>query len=301
MTQRLPLSAQVVLITGASAGIGAALARLLAAKAPGIQLVLAARRLEELQAVADLCEKAGAKTLIVPTDLSEASQAQALAHKALQEFGRVDVLVNNAGYGQMGPVELVSLPAVERQFQVNLIAPIALTQALIPSMRQQGTGRIINVSSIAGRLSFPIGGIYSASKFALEALSDALRMELQPFNIDVTLIEPGPVQTEFMQVAREKTLNTADPKESPYRAVFEHMESFENRMKNNTWTSERVAQVIYQAIAAVKPRPRYVAATGGELLLFLMEKVLPTWMVDTFWQKLYGIDRMSRTQSEEKA
>ncbi|PSB03964.1 SDR family NAD(P)-dependent oxidoreductase [Merismopedia glauca] len=294
MTQPLPLSAQVVLITGASTGIGAALAKLLATKAPGIRLVLAARRLDRLQVVASFCEEAGAKTLIVPTDLSQVSQAEALVDAAFKAFGQVNVLVNNAGYGQMGPVELVSIPAVERQLQVNLVAPIALIQALIPSMRQQGSGRIINVSSIAGRLSFPFGGIYSASKFGLEALSDALRMELQPFNIDVSVIEPGPVKTEFFQVAQKMTSGSIEaPETTPYRACFEHMEGFEERMKGNTWSSERVAQVIYQAIAATKPRPRYIAATGGEILLFMMEKVLPTWMVDAFWQKLYGIDRIS--------
>jgi short-subunit dehydrogenase len=196
----------------------------------------------------------------------------------------------------MGPIELVSIPAVERQFSVNLVAPISLIQALIPSMRQQGSGRIINVSSIAGRLSFPFGGIYSASKFALEALSDALRMELEPFNIDVSVIEPGPVQTEFFEVAQEMTLGiTQSPETTPYQAAFKHMEGFEERMKGNTWSSERVAQVIYRAIAASKPRPRYVAATGGEILLFLMEKVLPTSMVDAFWKRLYGIDRIPRS------
>jgi short-subunit dehydrogenase len=295
MTQLLPLSARVVLISGASTGIGAALAKLLAAKVPGIRLVLAARRLDKLEAIASVCEEAGAKTLIVPTDLSEVSQAQALVDKALQTFGQVDILVNNAGYGQMGPVELIPIGAIERQFQVNLIAPIALIQALVPSMRQQGHGKIINVSSIAGRLSFPFGGIYSTSKFGLEALSDALRMELQPFNIDVSVIEPGPVKTEFFQVAQGMTTDNIEaPETTPYQAAFEHMKDFEERMAWNTWSSERVAEVIYQAIAARKPRPRYVAATGGEILLFFMEKVLPTWMVDAFWQKLYGIDRIKQ-------
>lgn len=295
MTQLPPLAERVVLITGASTGIGAALAKLLANRAPGIKLALAARRLDKLEQLASICEGAGAKTLVVPADLSDVSQARSLVDKVFQVFGRVDVLVNNAGYGQMGPIELVPIPAVERQLKVNLVAPIALVQALIPAMREQGCGRIINISSIGGRLSFPLGGVYSASKFALEAVSDALRMELQPFNIDISLIEPGPVQTEFFKVAQLESLDNAEfPKDTPYQPAFDHLEGFEERMKATTWSSERVAETIYKAIAATKPRPRYLAATGGEFLLFLMEKVLPTRIVDAFWQKVYGIDRIAK-------
>jgi NAD(P)-dependent dehydrogenase (short-subunit alcohol dehydrogenase family) len=295
MTYAPALSEQVILITGASTGIGAALAQLLATKAFGIRLVLASRSADKLEQVADICSKAGADVLVVPTDMGQVEQVKAMARAALSRFGRVDSLVNNAGYGQMGPVELIPSDAVQRQFQVNLFGSIALIQALIPVMREQGGGRIINVSSLGGRLAFPFGGMYSSSKFALEGLSDVLRMELDPFNIKVSVIEPGPVSTEFFDVAGLMVeQNITDPETTPYRAAFEKLKDLEKQTISRAWTSERVAETIVRAIAARNPRPRYIAATGGDFLLFVMTKVLPTWAVDAFWQRFYGIDLVAK-------
>jgi NAD(P)-dependent dehydrogenase (short-subunit alcohol dehydrogenase family) len=218
-----------------------------------------------------------------------------LAKAAIERFGRVDVLVNNAGYGQMGPVELIPLEAVKRQFQVNLLGMITLTQAMIPVMREQGGGKIINVSSIGGRIAFPFAGLYSASKFALEGLSDALRRELEPFNIRVTVIEPGAVSNEFLEViSREIEQAIPDGLNSPYRAAFENLEKLDKLTKSQAWTSEQVAEAIVKAIVTPRPKPRYIAATLGGFLVFMMTKVLPTWFVDRFWQKFYGIDRVAK-------
>ena len=286
------LAEQVVLITGASAGIGEALARQLAQRFPGIRLVLTARRAERLEAIATACEKAGADILTIPADLTNAEQVAALIEKALAHFGCVDVLVNNAGYGQMGPIELIPQLAVERQFAVNVFAPVALIRTLIPAMRAQGGGHIVNLSSIAGVVAFPIGGAYSATKFALEALSDSLRMELEPFNIAVTVIEPGPVATEFADVAKTQISDLPDPLESPYKPAFETFATLEDQLEKQMWTSDRVATVMIKALTAKKPRPRYTAATGGDVLVFLMTKLLPTRWVDRFWQRFYGINKM---------
>ncbi|MBW4654262.1 MAG: SDR family oxidoreductase [Kaiparowitsia implicata GSE-PSE-MK54-09C] len=284
---------RVVIITGASAGIGAALATRLAQQHPGVRLVLAARRLEALEAIAHTCRQSGADVLVVPTDMAQADQVHTLATKALHYFGHVDVLVNNAGYGQMGPIELVPDEAVAQQFAVNVLGAIALTRALIPAMRQHGGGHVINISSIAGRIAFPMAGIYSASKFALEGFSDALRRELEPFKIRVSVIEPGPVKTEFVDVAK-RAIETHIPNaaESLYRPAFEKVVALEDTMTRQLWSADRVAQVIATAITARRPRARYTAATGGDLLLFLMTKVLPTPWVDRFWQTFYGIDRL---------
>jgi short-subunit dehydrogenase involved in D-alanine esterification of teichoic acids len=165
------LANQVVLITGASAGIGEAVA--LEAAKRGARLVLAARREGLLRNVKDLVESRGAEALVVPTDMADTAQVEALAQKALDHFGRVDILVNNAGYGQMGPVEEVDVAAMRRQFEVNVFGLHALTRALLPQMRERGSGRILNLSSVAGQLSMPFSGVYSATKFAVEALSDA--------------------------------------------------------------------------------------------------------------------------------
>lgn len=291
MSQFPHLAEQVVLITGASTGIGAALARGLAQRYRGIRLVLAARSVDKLSAVATDCETLGAKVLTVPTDMAQTDQVQNLAQTALAHFGQVDALVSNAGYGQMGPVELVPTEACQQQFKVNVLGPLALIQALIPSMRDRGGGRIIMVSSIAGRTAFPFGGLYSASKFALESLSDSLRMELEPFNIQVSVIEPGPVSTDFfdaIKVAIEQTV--PQPEKTPYRAAFSKMERLEQQTSANAWTPERVADVIVRSLTARHPKPRYLAATGGRFLLFFLTKLLPTWMVDKFWQRFYGIN-----------
>ncbi|MCY6492736.1 SDR family NAD(P)-dependent oxidoreductase [Leptolyngbya sp. GGD] len=288
-------SPQVVLITGASAGIGAALAQALADRIPNIRLILAARNLAKLDLVADRARKKGAEVLTVATDMAEPDQVKALANTAIDKFGRVDVLVNNAGYGQMGPIELMPIEAAQRQFQVNVIGAIALIQALIPVMRDQGGGKIINVSSLGGRIAFPFCGMYSASKFALESLSDSLRRELEPFNIRVSVIEPGPVSTEFFDVVeREVNITMPDGKDTPYRAAFENLDNLDKLTKSQAWSSDKVAAVIVKAIMAEYPQPRYVAATAGGFLLFMMTKVLPTWIVDRFWQKFYGIDRVAK-------
>jgi short-subunit dehydrogenase len=295
MTQSPPLAEQVFLITGASTGIGAALARRLAAEFLGIRLVLAARNKQKLEAVATDCLKAGAEVLVVPTDLAQVEQAKALAHSAVDRFGRVDALINNAGYGQMGPVELIAPEDAQRQFAVNFHGPLVLTQALIPVMRNQGGGRIINVSSLGGRVAFPAGGMYSSSKFALEALSDVLRMELGAFNIKVSVIEPGPVTTEFFGIAGEKVdLNVPELEKTIYRAAIQAIKEIEKQTAALAWSSERVAVVIIRALTARHPRPRYVAATGGKTMLFLMTKLLPRQFVDFFWKRFYRIDQVEK-------
>lgn len=289
------LSEQVILITGASVGIGAALAKMLAERFMGIRLVLAARSVEKLETVADYCRKAGAEVLAVPTDLEKIEQVEALAKSAIAAFGRVDALVNNAGYGQMGPLELVPNQAAQKQFHVNVLGPLALSRALVPVMRDSGGGRIINISSLGGRMAFPFGGLYSASKFALEGLSDALRMELAPFNIKVSVIEPGPVSTNFFIAAAQAVEETvAKPEDTPYRAAFEKLKGLEKQTSSRAWTSERVAEVIIQALSDRHPHPRYIAATGGKFLIFMMTKVLPTKIVDAFWQRFYGINLVAK-------
>jgi len=301
MTYAPALSEQVILITGASTGIGAALAKVLAAKALGIRLVLAARSQDKLEQVATVCSKAGAEVLVVPTDMSNVEQVKALASSALDRFGRVDTLVSNAGYGQMGPIELIPTESVQRQFQVNVLGPLTLIQALIPVMRDQGGGRIITVSSLGGRMAFPFGGLYSGSKFALEGLSDALRMELDPFNIKVSVVEPGPVSTDFFDVTAQMVEQAvADPETTPYRAAFKKLKDLEKLTSSRAWTSERVAEVIINAIASRNPHPRYIAATGGNFLIFMMTKMLPTAAVDAFWKRFYGIDLVAKEWQSRK-
>ena len=303
MAQNISLSKQVILITGASRGIGAALAETLATHYPGIRLVLTARNSTKLAAVAESCLQKNADILVIPTDLAQVEQVKSLAKKAVAHYGRVDVLVNNAGYGQMGPIELIPPAAAQEQFAVNFHGPLVLTQALIPVMRTQGGGKIINISSLGGRIAFPAGGMYSCSKFALEALSDVLRMELKAFNIKVSVIEPGPVVTDFFQVAWSKVKETIPHyAQTPYAPIFNNIEAVDNQLELLGWSSMKTAKAIAKVIASDRPRPRYILATGGNLLVFMMNKVFPTWARDEFWRRFYGIHKIEDREgkTEEK-
>ena len=289
------LSEQIILITGASSGIGSALAQVLAKDFLGIRLVLASRNQAKLEQVAELCRKAGAEVLVVPTDMGKVEQVQTLARQAVEHFGRVDVLVNNAGYGQMGPIELIPPAAAREQFAVNFHGPLVLTQALIPVMRAHGSGRIVNISSLGGLIPFPAGGMYSCSKFALEALTDVLRMELKGFNIKVTVIEPGPVVTDFFRVAWEKVQATIpNYADTPYAPMFANIEEIDRQLDVLGWSAEKTAKVIIRALAAPHPRPRYIAATGGKIMVFMMNKIFPIWARDVFWKRFYGIDKVEK-------
>jgi NAD(P)-dependent dehydrogenase (short-subunit alcohol dehydrogenase family) len=195
----------------------------------------------------------------------------------------------------MGPVELISPEDAQRQFAVNFHGPLVLTQTLIPIMRDQGGGRIINVSSLGGRLAFPAGGMYSASKFALEALSDVLRMELEAFNIKVSVIEPGPVTTEFFGIAGDKVdLNVPESGRTIYRAAIKAIKEIEQQTAPLAWSSERVAGVIIRALTDRNPRPRYIAATAGKTMLFVMTKLMPRRLLDLFWKRFYHIDQVEK-------
>uniref|UniRef100_A0ACD5GY49 SDR family NAD(P)-dependent oxidoreductase n=1 Tax=Desertifilum tharense IPPAS B-1220 TaxID=1781255 RepID=A0ACD5GY49_9CYAN len=198
------------------------------------------------------------------------------------------------------PLELIPAAQAQRQFEVNVLGTLALIRVLIPAMRDRGGGRIINVSSLGGRVAFPVGGLYSASKHALEGLSDSLRREVSPFNIKVIVVEPVPVTTDFFtassQVAPEGLLSAKD---SLYQPALEVVENIEQKTAALAWSSERVANVIFKAMIERYPRARYVAATAGNLMLLMMTKVLPTWAVDLFWQKFYGIDRVEKAWKQK--
>ena len=300
MVEKSALAERVILITGASSGVGAALAEVLARQHSGIKLVLASRDRSLLEAVATKCRQHQAQVLVIPTDLSQQEQIESLAQQAIAHYGRIDVLVNNAGYGQMGPIELIPPAAAKKQFAVNFHAPLILSQAMIPVMRSQGGGKIINVSSLGGRVPFPTAGMYSCSKFALEALSDVMRMELKAFNIRVSVVEPGPVVTDFFRVAGQNIRETIpDYEHTPYAPIFENIQDIDKQLELLGWSAEKTARAIARIIAKPRPKPRYVLATGGNTMLFLMNKVFPTWARDEFWKRLYGIHKIERARSQE--
>lgn len=198
---KVELMGKVAVVTGASRGIGEAIATALAEE--GCRLVLAARSTERLQEVAEVLRfQHGVEVLVVPTDIGDESQSQALIDAAEDHFGTVDILVNNAGMGIYGAMDELHLDDLRHVFEVNFFGPMALLQASVPTMRRNGGGTIVNVSSIVGKFPQPLGGGYTATKFALQGASGAARAELKQDNIDVVLVCPGLTDTEFSQHSR---------------------------------------------------------------------------------------------------
>ncbi|MGQ0613335.1 MAG: SDR family NAD(P)-dependent oxidoreductase [Planctomycetaceae bacterium] len=274
------LQGRIAIVTGASAGIGAATARLFAAE--GARLVLNARRKERLEAVAG---EIGA--IAVTGDVTEPAVRAALVEAA---GGRVDLLVNNAGYGEPGPVELVPEEAARRQLEVNLFAAAALARAVLPLMRRQRSGRILNVSSIAGRMGYPLFGWYCASKHALEGLSDALRFEARPFGIRVCLIEPGPIATEFFDVARARSAPLLLDQHSPYRPLYEQADEIEARFRKQAVPAQDAARVLLRAATASRPKARYAVHKMAKATMLAL-RLLPRGLVDRIVRRQFRVPK----------
>jgi NADP-dependent 3-hydroxy acid dehydrogenase YdfG len=190
------LEGRIALVTGASSGIGEATARALYAQ--GAALVVAARRREQLDALVRELDPQGGRTLAVACDLSEAAAADALVAGALARFGRVDILVNNAGVMHLGLIDGGNVAEWRTMLDLNLLAPMLLTRAVLPGMKAQGGGHIVNVSSVAGRIIVLGSGLYNVTKWGLNVFSEALRQEVSPLKIRVTAVEPGVVETELL-------------------------------------------------------------------------------------------------------
>ncbi len=246
----------VALVTGCSTGIGRAVARRLLAA--GVTTVATARRLDSL---ADL---AAAGATVLALDVTDDAGRRTCVARAEDLHGRIDVLVNNAGYAEMGPVEQVPLDAWQRQWETNVLGPVALTQLLLPGMRERSTGRIVNVSSMGGEITFPGGGAYHASKYALEAVSDALRMEVAPFGVRVSVVQPGPVATRFDVNAADLSAYTS----GPYAGIARAMDTQIRAATPRGTAPSAVADVVVHAATARRPRTRYrVGAVARGLVL----------------------------------
>jgi NADP-dependent 3-hydroxy acid dehydrogenase YdfG len=254
---------QAVLITGCSSGIGHATASRLAEE--GWKVYATARRPET---IADLAKK-GCETLALDV-CDEASMSSAVA--AVKEAeGAVGVLINNAGYSQSGAVESVPLDQVRRQFETNVFGLIRMCQLVLPGMREQGYGKLVNIGSMGGRLTFPGGGIYHATKYSVEALSDALRFEVRGFGVDVILIEPGLIITNFGEVAAS-TVGAGGDGAGPYdefnRKVAQLTESaYKGPMSKLGAGPEAVAKAISKALGSRRPKARYLVTPSAHLLV----------------------------------
>jgi NADP-dependent 3-hydroxy acid dehydrogenase YdfG len=283
---------KAVLISGCSSGIGEATAKRLASH--GWTVYATARRLESIESLAD----AGCKLLRV--DVTDEHSMRTAVETVEREHGAVGVLVNNAGYSQGGPIEQVPLQAVRRQFETNVFGAIALTQLALPAMRAQHWGKIVNVGSMGGRLTLPGGGLYHATKYSLEAISDALRFEVRGFGVDVVLVEPGLITTEFGKTA-VATVNEADSGgeasgrdgADPYKKFNTKLAAmtagvYEGPMRHLGGGPDVVAKAIEKAISRRKAPSRMLLTPSAHLTVF-QRKLLP----DRLW------DAMLRTQMPE--
>jgi len=270
------LDSQIVIVTGASAGIGEAAARRLAGE--GATVVIAARRADRLEALKREIESAGGRALAVAGDVTSPQDRERLVQETMRAFGRIDGLVNNAGYGQRGPIELVPIEAIRQNFETNLFSLIALTQLVIPIMRAQQSGRIVNVSSVAGRIARPLSSVYDATKHALEAISDGMRGELAQFGIKVVVIEPGFIITEFLSVADENAREIIEHS-GPYAESLDHVAGAIQRLRKLAGRPEDIAEVIFKALAARNPRRRY-AAPGHASFALAAKRLLPSRLFD---------------------
>lgn len=253
---------KAVLITGCSSGIGAATARRLARK--GWRVYATARRADAIAAL----REDGCETLAL--DVTDEASMQAAVSAVAAREGAVGVLINNAGYSQSGALETLSLDAVRRQFETNTFGALRMAQLVLPGMRAQGWGKIVNVSSMGGKLTFPGGGAYHASKHALEALSDALRFEVRGFGVDVVVVEPGLIRTGFADAAeRAMEAAPAGPYDAFNAAVVTATKTVYERgpLAALGGPPDAVAKVIARALAARRPKARYTVTASADLLL----------------------------------
>lgn len=280
------MKSQVVLITGATAGIGRYAALALAQRG---HHVIATGRKQDL--LAALKAEATGRLDVVQLDVNDpASVERAQAEvEALTQGHGVDALINNAGYGQMGATLDVPEEAVRAQFETNVHGLLRVTRAFTPAMIRRGSGRILNVSSVGGRMVFPMGGVYHATKFAVEALSDALRMELAPLGVAVSVIEPGAIRTSFGETAMA-SITRHIPTGSPWAPVYANADTIMGQYEAMAPDPRSVAAAMQHAIESSWPRARYVAPWYNRFAVMLGE-TLPTWLLDIMFRLPFGLTR----------
>jgi NAD(P)-dependent dehydrogenase (short-subunit alcohol dehydrogenase family) len=245
----------VAIVTGSSGGIGLATSLALARK--GYLTYATMRNLAKRDSIQSVADKQHLPIRVVQLDVTDENSIKKAIQSILSEAGRIDLLVNNAGYALTGAFEDIGIDEIEAQYETNVFGVIRVTQAVLPIMRKQGSGRIINISSGAGRIGYPGGSAYVSSKFALEGLSESMAYEIEQFGIKTVLVEPGFVRTNFGEniVIARKTQNT----NSPYSQMMQMMSSIRDKMLKNASDADLVAEVVVEAATAQEPNLRYLA------------------------------------------
>src|SRR5499425_494169 len=287
-----PSSAKVVLITGATDGLGKAAAILLAER--GYRVYAAGRSAEKRAALDQLAQTKNLQMKSIELDVTSDDSVRMAIEKILSEAGAINVLINNAGLGYMAVVEELKMEDMRRQFETNVFGVLRVTQAVLPHMRERRSGRILMISSVAGLVSPPTYGAYSASKHALEGLSNSLRLELYPFSIEVVLIEPGYIVTNFRQTATELAKPYLDAaKTGPYAKIYFGAWGGANKGRSDSKTTpEDCARVMLHAIETPSPNPRY-GVTPLARTVKLGKRFLSDKMMDAILRRNYGISKES--------
>ncbi|MGC9347136.1 MAG: SDR family NAD(P)-dependent oxidoreductase [Anaerolineae bacterium] len=272
---------KVVLITGASSGIGRACAEKLA---EGPYIVYGTSRRPQTDWVT---EDGTAKVRMLQMDVNEAASVEAGIEKILEEWRRIDIVVNNAGFGYGGAVEDTSIEEAKAAFETNLYGPLRACQAVLPTMRARGSGLIINVSSIGGRMGLPFQGIYSATKFALEGLTESLRMEVKSFGIDVVLLEPGDIRTSF---TANRCLTEASQSHEAYRDQCNVTLARIEEDEQNGAAPQIVAESLMRILRQANPKPRYIAGRFHERLAVWAKDLLPDGLFERILMINYSVE-----------
>ena len=274
---------KVALVTGSSSGIGFETSLALARN--GFHTFATMRDLGKDEKIKQIIEKEDLSIEILELDVDNEESVNRVIKTISEKKGRIDVLVNNAGYGMWGTVEDVSIDEFKKQFETNFFSIIRLIQKVAPIMRKQSSGNIVNISSVAGRIGFPVSPAYISSKFALEGLSESLRFELMPFGINVIIIEPGVIKTNFFDSMK---LSEKSQQDSTYKEITNKVISGVKMMAEMGTHPKEVADVVIKTLGEEKPLPRYVI--GNDAMMFLEAKKMKTDMeFENYLKKeLYG-------------
>jgi len=259
---------KVALVTGSSSGIGFETALALARE--NYFTFASMRNTDKAEKIQEIAKKENLNLEVIELDVDIEESIKSAVKKIQEQKGRIDVLVNNAGYGLFGCVEDITIDDLKAQFETNFFGVVRLIQEIAPSMRKQGSGIIVNVSSVAGRIGFPGTPAYISSKFALEGLSECMRYELSPFGIKTIIIEPGVIKTNFfssMKVIEAK-------QDSPYKEITEKVMNGVKMMSEMGTPPDEVAKTIIKAIQTEEPLPRYIV--GSDASMFLEAKRMKT-------------------------
>ena len=260
---------KVALVTGSSSGIGFETSLALARN--GFHTFATMRDLGKDEKIKQIIEKEDLSIEILELDVDNEESVNQAIKTISEKKGRIDVLVNNAGYGMWGTVEDVSIDEFKEQFETNFFSIIRLIQKVAPIMRKQNSGNIVNISSVAGRIGFPVSPAYISSKFALEGLSESLRFELMPFGINVIIIEPGVIKTNFFDSMK---MSEKSQQDSTYKEITDKVISGVKMMAEMGTHPKEVADVVIKTLGEEKPLPRYVI--GNDAMMFLEAKKMKT-------------------------